>query len=1000
MSCNATLMTRCYSRPAVTPVTTKKFITVIMSNEEETAAVTEQLQDTNIAEQNGAGQEKSKNQLKNEAKKAAKLEKFAAKQAKVAAVAPSEKKKESKISNGSSAIEVPETPVGQKKNMIHPMPSAYEPKLVEASWYSWWQASGFFKPEHGKPVKEKKGTFTMILPPPNVTGSLHLGHAMMGSIEDSLARWHRMRGEAVLFLPGCDHAGIATQAVVEKKLKRESNLSKFDLGREEFVRQVWKWKEQYGSRIYEQLKRMGLSLDWDRARFTLDSGVNESVNEAFCRLFEEGLIFRANRLVNWSGKLKTALSDLEVDMKEIGPRTWLPAHNHDPKKQYPFGVMWSFAYKVEGGEEGEEIVIQTTRPETLFADTAIAVNPKDQRYIGMHDKRVIHPITNQTLPVICDESADPEFGTGALKISPAHDPTDFIVGQRHNLPFVSVFDENNCLNHHCGPEYEGMQRYDARLKIIEEAKAKGVYRGDRDHPMVLPVCSRSGDFVEPRMMPQWWLNCKSMADQSLEAVEKGLLELVPEAEVKVWNNWLVNIRDWCLSRQLWWGHQIPAYQLLVDGKQFTSVSSEPVWVVGRTEEEALQRARAIHPQATIRRDPDVLDTWFSSGLWPFSTMGWPKQSEDMSLFYPNSLLETGSDILFFWVARMVMLGVHLTGQVPFKACFLHSIVRDAHGRKMSKSLGNVIDPIDVIEGITLENLHQTLANSNLDPTEVEKAKKGQRLDFPNGIPECGTDALRFALCSYVAHSRDVNMNVNEVHAMRRFCNKIWQASRFAFNYFSEGYQPCDIDIVRLGPFDRWILGRLSETIKLVNEGFESYVLMTCTRALYSFWLNDLCDVYIEAIKPIMSGEDVEASRAAKAVLFKCIHDGLLLLHPMMPFVTEELYQRLPYRSSESACIAAFPEPSLAGVEADLELVLSAVKEIRSIAAADSLIPKGTRIVINPQECKVFEGVEASVASLVKAVGTLVFSDDTHSDCIVSKAMQSVPVQVAFYPKPN
>ena len=947
-------------------------------------------------QQQADGQTKSKNQLKNEAKKAAKLEKFAAKQAKMQeqTAAASEKKATLKKTKEDTQVVIPDVPYGEKKDLNQPMPSAYEPKYVEAGWYGWWHKQGLFKPE----CQEGEEVFTMILPPPNVTGSLHLGHAMMGAIEDAIARWHRMHGKRVLFLPGCDHAGIATQAVVEKRLKREKSLTKHDIGREAFVKEVWQWKEQYGNRIYEQLKRMGLSLDWDRARFTLDAQSNAAVNEAFCRLYEDGLIFRANRLVNWSGKLKTAISDLEVEMKEIGPKSFFPAFNHPGQKQYPFGVLWSFAYKVEDGEE--EIVIPTTRPETLFADVAVAVNPKDSRYTHLHGKKVIHPITGKPIPIICDEAADPEFGTGALKISPGHDPIDFQVGLKHNLPCISVFDENNCLNDLCGDEYKGMPRYEARLKVLEEAQQKGVFRGEKDHPMILPVCSRSGDFLEPRLMPQWWLDCKAMAQASMDAVANGDMKIVPEEQVKVWNNWLGNIRDWCLSRQLWWGHQIPAYQVIGH--------PEAAWIVARTKEEALAKARAEYgPDAKIEQDPDVLDTWFSSGLWPFSTMGWPNQeAPDLKTFFPNTLLETGSDILFFWVARMVMLSIQLLKKVPFTEVFLHSIVRDAHGRKMSKSLGNVIDPIAVIEGITLDELHASLTASNLDPTEVERAKQGQKMDFPNGIPECGTDALRFALCSYVTNQgRDVNLNVNEVFAYRRFCNKLWQACRFFLNALGDHHVTIDPNTIegQLDVFDQWILSRLNETVKQVEEGMQSYVMMNCTKALYSFWLNDLCDVYIESIKPVFrEGESVACGKKLN-VLWKCIHDGLLLLHPFMPFITEELYQRLP-SVSKSICISKFPVFDGNKSESNNDLfqdMMNVVKEIRSVAAEQG-IAKGSVIALNGADQR-FREYEAAMASLVKSVGTFKLDDDDDKANLASAQFSTrldanQSIQVSFYNK--
>ena len=751
----------------------------------------------------------SKNQAKNDAKRAAKLEKLAAKQAKQAVVVPTEKK----IKEIKAEEVIPEdtTPSGERKRLAEPLPSGYAPKYVEAAWYAWWEKSGFFRPDY-HPDHAEREKFVIILPPPNVTGSLHIGHAMMGSIEDALVRWHRMCGKSVLYLPGCDHAGISTQVVVEKRLKREENISRHDIGREAFLERVWQWKEKYGGRIYEQLRRMGLSLDWQRARFTMDNGLNESVREAFVRLYDQGLIFRDNRLVNWSGKLQTAISDLEVDSKEIDGPTMLPAHGHPANKTYPFGKLWSFAYRLVNGDS--EIVVETTRPETVFADAAVAVHPTDARYKHLIGQQVVHPITKQHIPIIGDEAADPAFGTGALKISPAHDPIDFAVGKRHNLSFPVIFDSHNVLIAG-GPEYVGLPRYEARIKVIEQATREGTFRGEKPHKLVIPVCNRSGDFVEPRMIPQWWMSCAKVAAQSLEAADTGLLSIFPDSEKAKWRTWLTDIRDWCLSRQLWWGHRIPMYEVVL---ATNSGEHKDLWVPGRDVNEARERAKAIvkHDDFELRQDEDVLDTWFSSALWPFSTMGWPKQTGDLAHYYPNTLLETGSDILFFWVARMVMMGIQLTGQVPFQHVFLHAIVRDAHGRKMSKSLGNVIDPIEVIEGCTLEQLQVQLDAGNLDAKEVKLAKEGQRKDFPQGIPECGTDALRFALCSYVSSQmRDVNLDVSKVHSIRKFCNKIWNAFKFSqVNLSAES--DFETSSLKLGKADQWILARLQEACRSVN----------------------------------------------------------------------------------------------------------------------------------------------------------------------------------------
>lgn len=967
----------------------------------------------NPSSDNQAGGEavtKSKNQLKNEAKRAEKLKKFEEKQLKCGDLAEkANKNKANKVPLGSGSTTLPEveedsTVPGEKKNLTTPMAASYSPKQVESAWYAWWEKSGFFTPEYHHTSEEK---YVMVLPPPNVTGSLHVGHAMMGAIEDALVRWQRMQGKQVLFLPGCDHAGIATQAVVEKKLAKESNMRRQDLGRKAFVEAVWKWKEQYGDRIYLQLKRMGLSLDWTRTRFTLDAGLSEAVREAFVRMYDDGLIFRANRLVNWCGKLQTALSDLEVDMVEVGANAWIEVTGNS-KKKYEFGVMTSIAYAVEGGEG--EVVIQTSRPETVFGDTAIAVNPGDSRYARFHGKRVVHPVTGKLLPIVLDEAADPNFGTGALKITPAHDHTDFAVGQRHDLPAISILDENNKLTERIvdlmgerGRGFVGMARYDAREAVIEFIKANGTFRGQSPHAHSLPVCSKSGDFVEPRLIPQWWCRCTDMAGEGLRASQDGRLDISPPEYQKIWQNWLENIHDWCLSRQLWWGHQIPAYKVSFPGL----TSSEDVWVVGRTEEEAMRRALEKFPDAPkdkvrLDQDPDVLDTWFSSALWPFSTLGWPNlSSPDFVRFFPNTILETGGDILFFWVARMVMMSMYLTGKVPFSQVFLHAIVRDAQGRKMSKTLGNVVDPIDVIQGISLQELHATLERGNLDPREVEKAKAGQRMDFPNGIPECGTDALRFALCSYVAQGRDVNLNISRVESYRKFCNKLWNACKFALMKLGEGFVPGK-EFVPKGnesSVDKWILHKLNEATKEVQANFEITNLMQATSAIHSFWLYDLCDVYIEAIKPTLSLEN-DSSTTARHVLYFCLEQGLRLLHPFMPYVTEELYQRLPRRPLDpipSICVATFPKEreSLRFLKEsqEFERVFEVVKEIRSVAA-EAKVPKGAALALHVTakgELEMISKHKPEIDSLIKAVGSLQLADTLSGCSIQLKSIEGAAI---------
>uniref|UniRef100_A0A8C1WJD4 valine--tRNA ligase n=1 Tax=Cyprinus carpio TaxID=7962 RepID=A0A8C1WJD4_CYPCA len=842
-----------------------------------------------------SGPPKTEAQLKKEAKKREKMEKF-------------QQKKE----------------MEEKKKA--PLPDSYSPQYVEAAWYSWWEKQGFFKPEYGP---NPRGVFMMCIPPPNVTGSLHLGHALTNAIQDCLTRWHRMRGETTLWNPGCDHAGIATQVVVEKKLMRERKMTRHDLGRENFIQEVWKWKNEKGDRIYHQLKKLGSSLDWDRACFTMDDKLSYAVQEAFVRMHEEGVIYRSKRLVNWSCTLNSAISDIEVDKKELTGRTLLPVPGY--KEKVEFGVLVSFSYKVEGSDE--EVVVATTRIETMLGDTAVAVHPDDSRYQHLKGKTVVHPFCDRKMPIVLDDFVDMNFGTGAVKITPAHDQNDYEVGERHKLPFINILDENGLLIN-VPPPFLGMKRFEARKAVLQALKDLGQFKEVKDNPMVVPVCSRSKDIVEPLLKPQWYVDCREMGKQAADVVRNGELKIIPDHHLKTWFNWMDNIRDWCISRQLWWGHRIPAYFVTVNDP---SDVDGHYWVSGRSEEEAREKAakrfNVTADKISLRQDEDVLDTWFSSGIFPFSIFGWP--TEDLRVFYPGTLLETGHDILFFWVARMVMMGLKLTGKLPFKEVYLHAVVRDAHGRKMSKSLGNVIDPLDVITGISLEGLHAQLIESNLDPLEIEKAKQGQKSDYPSGIPECGTDALRFALCAYTSQGRDINLDVNRILGYRHFCNKLWNAVKFAMRTLGEGFVPwekaqlCGSESVS----DRWILSRLSAAVALCDGGFQAYDFPTITTAIYSFWLYELCDVYLESVKPVLSRTDSEGQKQAdicRQTLYTCLEVGLRLLSPLMPFVTEELFQRLPRRHSQdspsSICVTPYPETS------EMEFVMSVVKTIRSLRA--------------------------------------------------------------------
>ncbi|KAK4493458.1 hypothetical protein RD792_006625, partial [Penstemon davidsonii] len=805
----------------------------------------------------------------------------------------SEKKKNAKKEAAEENLEDyndPETSSGEKKKLSRRMAPTYNPTAVEKSY---------------------------VFPPPNVTGVLHIGHALTAAIQDTIIRWKRMSGYNTLWVPGMDHAGIATQAVVEKKLMREKGLTRHDLERDEFIEEVWKWKNKHGGIILQQLRRLGASLDWSRECFTMDEKRSIAVTEAFVRLYKEGLIYRDLRLVNWDCDLRTAISDIEVDYIEIKERTPRCVRGYDEPVE--FGVLTSFAYPLEGSLG--EIVVATTRVETMLGDTAIAIHPNDPRYTHLHGKFAIHPFNGRKLPIVCDAVlVDVNFGTGAVKITPAHDPDDFKVGKRHNLEFINIFTDDGLINSNGGKRFEGMQRFKARVALIEALKEKGLYRGEKNNEMRLGICSRSNEVVEPLIKPQWYVNCESLAQEGLDAViddTNPKIEIIPKQYVAEWKRWLENIHDWCISRQIVWGHQIPAWYAVLEDDELKELGAyNNHWVIARNQKEADKEANRVFAgkKFQLLRDPDVLDTWFSSGLFPLSVLGWPDNTEDFRTFYPTSVLETGHDILFFWVARMVMLGMKLGGDVPFSMVYLHSMVRDAHGRKMSKSLGNVIDPLEVIDGTKLIDLNKRLERANLDPKELKTAKEGQAKDFPNGIPECGVDALRFALVSYTAQSDKINLDIQRVVGYRQWCNKLWNAVRFAMSKLGDDYTPPTEIVPAAMPFScKWILSVLNKAISKTVLSLDSYEFSDATTAVYSWWQYQLCDVFIELIKTYFAGNDqafASERRFAQDTLWLCLDNGLRLLHPFMPFVTEELWQRLPSKidsaRKESIVISEYP----------------------------------------------------------------------------------------------
>jgi valyl-tRNA synthetase len=825
-----------------------------------------------------------------------------------------------------------------------PQYKAYNPIAVESAWYSWWEKEGFFQPEFTADGDIKpEGSFVIVEPPPNVTGNLHVGHALANALQDLMIRWNRMQGKTTLWLPGCDHAGISTQSVVENTLWRREKKTRHDLGRKKFVETVWEWKEEYHTKINTVLRNTGCSFDWTREAFTMDENLSAAVTETFVQLHEEGIIYRANRLVNWCSKLNTALSNLEVQNKELTGRTLLDVPGYDKKVE--FGIIVHFKYQIDGTEDYIEVA--TTRPETMLGDTGIAVHPSDERYKHLVGKKARHPfIEGRLMPIVADDYVEKDFGTGAVKITPAHDPNDFALGQRHNLEFINILNDNGTMNANAGA-YQGQKRFDVRYTVQEDLKKAGLYVDKKDNPMKVPLCEKSKDVIEPLLKPQWYMKMRDLADEAIKVVRSGEIKIKPESAEKSYYRWMEDINDWCLSRQLWWGHQIPVYFAQIYGEENDEIDDK-LWFAGRTQEEAEVKARKALPgkNFTLKRDEDVLDTWFSSGLWPFSTLGWPNQTHDLEKLYPTSVLETGWDILFFWVARMIMLGKKMTGKVPFTEVYCHSLIRDSEGRKMSKSLGNVIDPQDVINGIPLQGLHNKLLVGNLNPNEVEKATKYQKTAFPDGIPQCGTDALRFSLVSYTTGGGDIAFDIKVIYGYRKFCNKIWQATKYVVGKIeAEKFVPRKSGKMtgKESLAEKWILSKLTNAAKDINKALEDREFMRSTAIVYSYWYNHLCDVYIENSKAIISDGTAEEKQSAIDTLYTAIEGALTMIHPFMPFITEELWQRLPRRpedSTPSIVKAAYPtydaEMDDPASEEAYELVLGISKGIRSLMAEYSL----------------------------------------------------------------
>ncbi|KIW23474.1 valine-tRNA ligase [Cladophialophora immunda] len=957
-----------------------------------------------------AGKEKTAKEIERERKKAEKLAKFQEKQKKQTAPAP--------------AADAPKTAKKEKVKKAAAV-DAYEPQKIESGRYEWWESRGYFKPQFTKEGKIKpEGKFVIPIPPPNVTGSLHMGHALTNALQDTMIRHARMKGKTTAWIPGCDHAGIATQSVVEKMVYKTEGKTRHDLGREVLLEKIWSWKQKYHANITNQLKRLGGSMDWTREAFTMDDERSFAVRKTFVDLFEEGIIYRADRLVNWCSALCTSLSNLEVDNKELKGRTKLKVPGYD--KMIEFGVLTYFKYPISKGDDShktstspdrfrgyEFIEIATTRPETMLGDTAIAVHPDDKRYKHLVGKLAIHPfIPDRKIIIIADEEVEMDFGTGAVKITPAHDPNDFTKGKKHNLEFINILNDDGTLNANAGP-YAGQKRFDARYAVINDLKALGLYTKQEDNAMTIPMCQRSKDVIEPVLKPQWWMRMADMAKAADEAVLDGRILIKPESESRRFHFWMQNIQDWCISRQLWWGHRAPAYFVELEDKTSDEADSN-YWVGAMDEDEARAKAEKKFPgkKFTLRWDEDVLDTWFSSGLWPFTTLGWPKETSDMRELYPTSMLETGWDILFFWVARMVMFGLKLTGDVPFTEVYCHSLIRDAEGRKMSKSLGNVIDPLDIIRGITLEDLHKTLYAGNLDTAEIERAKAYQKTAFPKGIEECGADALRFTLVNYTTGGGDVAFDIREIEAKRRFCNKIYQATNFALGRLGGDFVPdaSPTDNKPKSLAEKWILHRLNTAAQEVNNAIEGREFSVAAGTLYQYWFTQLCDTFIENSKYILTPEAPEDERkSAQQTLYTALEGGLLLMHPLMPFLTEHLWQKLPRRkgdTTESIMIAKYPEFNEkldAPQEAQkYEFIMDIASGIRSLLSQYAFKEPGDLIIqtYSDSAFKTVSEEQTSIKSLGgKYAGKIeVLPPATNSLPPAGCALQSINADAAVYLK--
>ena len=806
--------------------------------------------------------------------------------------------------------------------MTDTLDKTYNPHAIEQHWYKNWEDKGYFKATDNNPGTAEAESYCIMIPPPNVTGTLHMGHAFQDTIMDTLIRFNRMQGKKTLWQAGSDHAGIATQMVVERQLAAKGQ-SRHDLGREAFIDKVWEWKEQSGNTITRQLRRMGSSLDWSRERFTMDDGLSESVQEVFVRLHDEGLIYRGKRLVNWDPVLHTAVSDLEVISEEEN------------------GHLWHMRYPL--ADDSGYLVVATTRPETMLGDSAVAVHPDDERYQHLIDKEIKLPLSERLIPIIADDYVDPEFGTGCVKITPAHDFNDYEMGLRHDLPQTNIFTIDARINEAAPEKYFGLDRFEARKQIVADLDALGLLDKIVDHKLMVPRGDRSGSVIEPFLTDQWYVKVAPLAEPALKAVEDGDIRFVPDNWKNTYYEWMRNIQDWCISRQIWWGHRIPAWYDH-DGNIY----------VARNEAEARSKYK-LTADIKLTQDEDVLDTWFSSALWPFSTLGWPEHTPELKTFYPTSVLVTGFDIIFFWVARMIMFGLKFTGEIPFKEIYIHGLVRDSHGHKMSKSKGNVLDPLDLIDGIELETLVDKRRQGMMQPHLADKIEKQTRKDFPSGIPSFGTDALRFTFAALASTGRDIKFDLNRIEGYRNFCNKLWNAARYVLMNTED--QDCGQDNksdIELSLPDRWIISRLQIIEADVTKAINGYRLDLAAQAIYEFTWNEYCDWYLELSKPVLNNPDSSAAqlRGTRHTLVRVLETILRLAHPVIPFITEEIWQRvkeLAGNKGDTIMSQAYPIPDNSRIDhdaiIDIEWLMSFVLGVRKIRSSMNIAPGKPLLVL-------------------------------------------------------